>query len=178
MTESVVNYHRVSRWLHWGIGLLIVVNLVVGIGHDALPKSWMLGHISIGLTVLALSLVRLVWRLTHTVPPLPGDISRAEGLAARGLQWLFYGLMIAVPLSGWIMTSAGKWPIMWFGLIEVPKWAVVKGTPLFEAAHEGHEIMGYAWAALLVVHIVAALRHHFVLKNDILTRMWRDVPQP
>jgi cytochrome b561 len=176
MTDTVLNYHRVSRWLHWGIGLLILVNLTIGICHDVFPDSWMLHHISIGLTVLALSLFRLVWRLTHKVPPLPASIGRAEGLAARGLQWLFYALMIAVPLSGWIMTSAGKWPIMWFGVIEVPKWAVVKGAPLYEVAHEGHEIMGIAWAVLLVVHIAAALRHHFILKNDILKRMWRETP--
>lgn len=176
MTETVQRYHRVSRWLHWGIGVLILINLTLGIGHDAFPQGWMLHHISIGLTVLVLSLFRLFWRLTHKVPPLPANVSRAEGVAARSLHYLFYVFMIAMPLTGWIFTSSGKWPIMWFGLLEVPKWAVTKESPIVALASGAHEVMGFAWAALLVLHVAAALRHHFILKNEVLTRMWSGAP--
>lgn len=178
MTDNALHYHRVSRWLHWGIGMLILVNLALGIFHDAFPQSWMLHHISIGLTVLVLSIFRLLWRITHKVPPLPGNVGRAEAVAARSLHYLFYVFMIVMPLTGWIFTSAGKWPIMWFGLLEVPKWAVTKESPIVATAASVHEVLGFAWVALLVLHVAAAFRHHFILKNEVLTRMWRAAPRP
>ena len=92
--------------------------------------------------------------------------------AAQAMHWLFYGLMIALPMTGWIFSSAGKYPISWFGLFEIPKLAVEKGSALAEVTHEAHEILGYAWAALLLIHVAAALRHHFVVKDGLMARMW------
>jgi cytochrome b561 len=84
--------------------------------------------------------------------------------------------MVALPLTGWVFSSAGKYPLQFFGLFDIPKLAVEKGSPLAGAAHEAHEVLGIAWGVLLLVHVGAALRHHFILKDNILTRMWRAAP--
>lgn len=166
-------YNAVARSFHWIIALLIIANLWLGIAHESLPKEWkvMPLHKSIGLTVLALSILRLVWRLTHAAPALPAAMPAWEKSAAHLTHWIFYAFMILVPLSGWIMSSANQYPLNWFSLFDVPKFTVAKGDAIVGIAHEGHEIMGFAWLALVVLHIVAALRHHFVLKDGVLRRM-------
>ena len=80
-------------------------------------------------------------------------------------------MFIAVPLSGWIMSSAGKYPLQWFGLFDIPKWPVVKDSPLADAAHEGHELMGKLFIPLIALHIGAAFFHQFVQKDGVLRRM-------
>ena len=85
---------------------------------------------------------------------------------------ILYALMILIPLSGWVMASASRWPISFFGLFDVPKFNVIKESTLWEITHEGHELMAFAMIALLLLHIGAALRHHFVLKDGMLARMW------
>lgn len=166
-------YTFVARALHWIMAVLIIANLILGIGHDALPKDWaiMPVHKSIGLTVLALTLVRLGWRLGHRPPLHPVAMPGWEKAAAHATHFLFYAFMLLVPLTGWIMTSAGTRPLNWFFLFDVPKFAVTKGDILVGVSGEGHEIMGFAWAALIILHIAAALRHHLVLKDDVLRRM-------
>lgn len=166
-------YTSIARTLHWIMAVLIIVNLILGIGHDALPKDWavMPVHKSIGLTVLALTLARLGWRLGHRPPPLPVAMPGWEKAAAHATHVAFYAFMILVPLTGWIMTSAGTRPLNWFFLFDVPKFAVTKEDVLVGISGEGHELMGFAWAALIIVHIAAALRHHLVLKDNVLRRM-------
>lgn len=166
-------YTSVARALHWIMAVLIIVNLALGIAHDALPKDWavMPVHKSLGLTVLALTLVRLAWRIGYRPPPLPAAMPGWEKAAAHATHFIFYAFMILVPLTGWIMTSAGTRPLNWFFLFDVPKFAVTKGDILVGLSGEGHEIMGFAWAALIIVHIAAALRHHIVLKDNVLRRM-------
>ena len=179
MAEAVLHYDRVARLLHWTVGALIIVNLILGIVHDWVPKGWpvMDLHKSIGLLVLALSLFRLSWRITHPAPPLPAHMGRLEAFAAHGLHWIFYALMIILPTTGWIFSSAGPWPLHFFWLFDVPKFAVEKGAPLAIGTHNAHVVFGYAWVALLIGHVGAALRHQFVLKDDILKRMWREAPE-
>ncbi len=185
MTEAALHYNRVARNLHWAIGVLIIYNIVSGIIHDPLGDvagraavvAVMGLHKSIGFLVLALSVVRLVWRLTHPAPPLPAAMPAWEKVSAHGLHWIFYALMIVMPMTGWIMSSAGKNPLGFFGLFDIPKFAVEKGSALAEGTHNAHELFGYAWAALLVIHVGAALRHHFILKDNVLLRMWRAAPE-
>jgi cytochrome b561 len=166
-------YTAVARALHWTIAVMILINLWLGFAHDALPKDWavMPVHKSIGLTVLALTIVRLVWRFTHCPPALPIAMPGWEKAAAHATHLVFYAFMILVPLTGWIMTSAGTRPLNWFFLFDIPKFAVTKGDMIVGLSGEGHEIMGFAWTALIIVHVGAALRHHFVLKDSVLRRM-------
>jgi cytochrome b561 len=94
-----------------------------------------------------------------------------EKAAAHGLHLLFYGLMVALPVTGWVMVSPGAYPLRWFGLFDIPKFALAKGDPAVVAAHGVHGPLGLIFGALIVLHVGAALRHHIVLKDDVLRRM-------
>lgn len=166
-------YNNVARALHWIIAILIIFNLFLGFAHEALPRDWkvMPVHKSIGLTILALTVLRLLWRLTHKGPPLPAGMPVWEKGAAHVTHFAFYAFMAVMPLTGWIMSSAGNRPLNWFFLFDVPKFAVSKSDAIVGLSGGAHEIGAFVWAALIVVHVLAALRHHFILKDDVLRRM-------
>lgn len=166
-------YHRVARWLHWGIALLIIANILIGLVHDGLDKTLPLipAHKAIGMTVLALTLARIAWRVTHRPAPLPAAMPGWERGAAHALHALFYALMLVLPLSGWVMASANERPLRWFGLFAIPKLAVAKGQPLVELSRAAHGPLGLVFGALIVLHVAAALRHHFILRDGVLRRM-------
>lgn len=168
---ETATYTRVARWLHWTIGILIIGNLVGGLAHDIAPQLIMPLHKSTGLLILALSLVRLGWRFTHPAPPYPAAMPGWEKALATFTHWTFYAMMILIPLSGWIMASAGDRPLDFYGLFPVMKFDVVKESTLWELSHEGHELLAFAMIGLLLLHIGAALRHHIVLKDGVLARM-------
>lgn len=167
-------YSLVARVLHWAIALLILFNLWLGFAHDSLPKDWqvMPVHKSLGLTVLALTVVRILWRFTRPAPALPGTMPQWERLAAHATHFAFYALMVLIPLTGWIMTSAGTRPLTWFFLFDVPKFAVAKDDAIVGISAETHEVGAFLWAALILLHVLAALRHHFILKDGMMRRMW------
>ncbi|WP_206240552.1 cytochrome b [Novosphingobium terrae] len=173
MNAPAQRYNRGARLLHWTIALLIIANILIGIAHAYVNKDWPVIplHKSIGLTVLALTLLRIVWRLTHRPPALPVQMPGWEKGAAHGLHGLFYALMLVLPLTGWVMSSAGQYPLRWFNLFAVPKFAVAKGSALVEVSRGSHGVLGLVFGALIVLHMAAALRHHFVLKDGILQRM-------
>ena len=165
-------YGAVAVTLHWSIATLIIVNWGLGYlaewieeaGANAVPL-----HKSIGLTVLALSLARLAWRLVHPAPALPASMGGWRRRAALATHFLFYVLIITLPLTGWLRTSAGKYPLTWFGLTDVPKFPVARETSAVAAT--AHELMAWAMLALLILHVAAALHHHFRLRDGILLRM-------
>ncbi|MES2097987.1 MAG: cytochrome b [Pseudomonadota bacterium] len=167
-------YSWVAIGLHWLIALLVVVNLVTGLFHDTLfdgVAGLIPVHKSIGIGILALTVVRIGWRLAHRPPALSPDVAGWERVAARVIHAAFYALLLIVPLSGWAMVSAGdeRRPLFWFGLFRLP-WLPVSDA-VGEAADQGHLIAGYLMAALVVAHVAAALRHHFLLKDSVLARM-------
>lgn len=166
-------YNAVARALHWIIAALIIGNIAGGLLHEPLEDvvNLMPLHKASGMTVLALSLVRIAWRLTWRAPAHPAGMSGLEVLAARATHLAFYALMLAMPLTGWIMSSAGKYPLSWFGLFDLPKLPVTRENPLYGIAHEGHELLGWLALALVVLHVGAGLRHHFLLKDNVLRRM-------
>lgn len=166
-------YSTVAILFHWTIAALILVNLWLGFAHDALPRGWavMPLHKSIGMTVLALSVARVGWRLAHPVPPLPLDMPVWQRRVARLTHGLLYALMLAMPLSGWVMVSHGEVlrPLTWFGLFHVPYLTL--GDPAGDIAHDVHEWLGWPFAALIALHASAAIKHHFVDGNAVLWRM-------
>lgn len=149
-------------------------------------------HKSMGLTVLALSMFRLVWRLLHRPPPMPAAMPGWQKAAAALTHIGFYVLMIGLPLSGWAYVSTGynedgqAFPVvtMWFGLFEVPHLPFIASAAdavrqeLAKAAFEMHEALVYATIALLVLHIAAALKHQFVDKDDVASRMLPFLKRP
>ena len=166
-------YNAGARALHWIIAILLIVELALGLLHEPLEDVVKLIplHKAIGLTILALSVGRLFWRLSWRRPPLPAAMPRWEAATAHGVHILFYFLLIAMPLTGWLFSSAGKYPLSWFGLFDVPKLPVTKDSLIYNISHEGHELMGWLFLALVVLHIAAAMRHHFILRDGLLRRM-------
>lgn len=195
MSGAVQRYTAVAVVLHWAIASAIVVMIPLGLwmhqqseqgaSGDDLFQAYQL-HKSIGLTVLALSLVRLAWRLMHPPPPLPEHMPAWERIAAKATHWGFYVLMIALPLSGWIYVSAG-WSIhddepllittRWFGLFVVPH---LFGLPqageavradVAETAMATHFYLAMTMIGLAVLHVGAALKHQFFDRDDVMAHM-------
>ena len=165
-------YTNVAIILHWLIALLLIANLTFGLGHDWLKDARGMDilpvHKSIGLTILVLSVLRLMWRLGHRPPPLPAEMGVFTRRLARTVHGLFYVVIIVMPLSGWVMSSAGQRALSWFGLFDVPKFAVEKGSIAAGVSHETHELLAWFIIALIVLHVAAALYHHFLRRDAVL----------
>ena len=172
-------YSRVAVWLHWILAILLVGQFAGGKIMEfleATPLKYELFqlHKSFGIIILLLSLLRLIWRLTHKAPPLPSGMKPFERLAAKLTHVGFYGLMIGIPLAGWIMVSASVTQIS-TKIFKLLPWPDVPGVPRSEGFGDVmknvHEYMAYAAIILLILHVGAALKHHFVNKDDVLSRM-------
>jgi cytochrome b561 len=158
--------------LHWLIALLIVLNYAAAWFSESQPRevaSVIMGnHKAFGITILALTVLRILWRMTHRPPPLSPTLKPAEAILARAVHALFYVMMLAMPLSGWAMTSPYG-PVSWFGLFDVPGLPVTKA--MGGAAHEVHEIGAWLLIALFVLHVAGALKHQFLDGSRELARM-------
>ena len=177
----------VSQAFHWLIVLLILGMAIVGLTMGELPKTpkyfWVFtAHKSTGLTVLALVIARLLWRLYAGKPaPVPGTPTWQERIAAV-THWMLYGLILAMPISGWLYDSAsGLRPFRWFGLFDVPK-LVAPDETIRNFAHDSHELLFLVLVALVAVHAGAALYHHLFQRDATLARMlprgWLKIPAP
>lgn len=164
-----------ARWLHWLTAVLIAVQIALGV----MAVSWRLSptklelfvwHKSLGLVVLLLVLVRLGVRVAGPTPRLPADTPRWERLAAHASHFLLYALMLALPLSGWVINSAANVPLRVFGLFPLPH-ITAPDEALADAAAQVHVGLVTALALLIVTHAAAALRHHYGKRNDVLVRM-------
>jgi cytochrome b561 len=170
-------YSRGAVWLHWIIAGLIVVNLALGFLHEdfARPtRSVMMGwHKSIGFTVLGLTLVRIAWRLGHRPPAFDPVLKRWEAGLARLVHTLFYVLLLAIPLSGWLIVSTGMKvnPTRFFWLFDIGALPVAPSEGLHDFAEETHELLGYAMLLLLVLHVGGALKHHLDGHRHLIGRM-------
>lgn len=172
-------YSRGAIAFHWAIAALVLFNLWLGLAHDSLPKDWqvMPVHKAVGITVLALTLARIGWRFAHPAPPLPAHMSALERTAAKVSHFLLYAFMLAMPLSGWAMVSGPKRrPLEWFGLFDIPYLPVPESVA--SLGHDLHELLGWGFLALILVHVGAALRHHFLLRDNVLMRMLPGESQP
>lgn len=162
---------------HWIIAVLIVANLIgawVTEDWEGPARGFAMGlHKATGFTVLVLSLGRLVWRLVHRPPPFPAGIGGLEAVAARTAHWLFYLLMIAIPLTGWLMISAAdpRRPFVWYGAFDLPYLPVRGNKALGGFAHDAHEILGWAFVVLLGLHVAGALKHHLRDHPGFIGRM-------
>jgi cytochrome b561 len=170
---GLTRYTRVAIALHWTIAVLIITNLTIGLLHESLLKGTMPLHKSIGMLVLLLSIVRLVWRLVHKPPPLPATIKPWEKGLAHAVHWTFYALIILIPLSGWIFTSASpkRHPFDFFGLFPFPMAPVAQDKAVSSAWATGHVLMAYLMIALVVLHVCAALKHRLFDRDRTVERM-------
>jgi len=172
-------YTGFAMLLHWVLALALVGLFAMGLYMADLPFSptrlklynW---HKWAGVTVLILSALRLLWRLTHRPPALPQAVTLSmpgwQMLAYHATHGLMYALFFAVPLIGWAYSSAAGFPIVLFGVLPLPDF-VAADKALSELIKPWHEASAFALAALVVVHVGAALKHHWIDKDGLLTRM-------
>ena len=165
----------VSQLLHWLIVVLIALQAALGLTGIMLPlgvgKLGVLAtHKSIGITILTLAVLRLLWRWMNPTPPLPSNLKPYERVLAHFTHKGLYVLLFAMPLTGWIMSSARGFPVSWFNLFQLPD-LVSKSEALYGAMVVTHATLASALAVIVALHIAGALKHHYVLKDDTLRRM-------
>ena len=169
------DWHPLTKLLHWLIALLIVSMAVIGLSMGSMANGpdkiaiYAL-HKSLGITLLALVLVRIGWRLRSGSPaPLPG-IPRLQHLLAQLIHGLLYLLLLALPVSGWVMNSASGFPLQWFGLFNLPALAG-RDEALHALATSTHEWLFWGLAVLVLAHAGAAIFHHLFQGDATLVRM-------
>ena len=172
-------YNTTSILLHWILGIALIAIFCFGIYMADLPFSptrlklfnW---HKWAGVSILALSALRLVWRLTHPAPALPAKIENAmpawQLLAHKGTHLGLYALFFVVPLMGWAYSSAAGFPVVLFGQFPLPD-LVGADKALAETLKALHKASAFALALLVVLHVAAALKHHFIDRDGLLNRM-------
>jgi cytochrome b561 len=171
-------YGTISVFLHWTMALLMVGLAAVGLYMTRLPdtawdskKVWLtIYHKEFGILALVLGLMRLGWKVSWPEPRLIRGVPEWQLVAAKFVQLCFYALMFALPLSGWLMTSAAAIPVSFFGLFYLPD-LVNPNDVLFHFLVKLHHALGWSLLVFLVLHAGAALHHHFVLRDATLRRM-------
>ena len=163
-----------TKALHWIIVLLIINQWVIAERADALKGleklqalAW---HKSFGMTILMLAVIRLVWRWLNPVPDLTAETRPWERVLAKISHVLLYALIFAMPITGWLMSSAKTYSVSWFNLFAFPN-LVGKNEHIYELTHGLHEILFNVLVAVAVLHALGALKHHFIDRNDVLKRM-------
>ena len=175
MTASI-RYTRTAIALHWLLAVLIIATFFLGLTMVDMPGitptklkyfNW---HKWMGVTVLALALLRLLWRLTHTAPALPATMPQWQRAAATVDHLGLYVLMFAVPLTGYFYSLAAGYPVVYLGKFPLP--VLIDPNPeLKPILKDAHYVLNMLLAALVSVHVLAALKHHFIDRDDILKRM-------
>ena len=183
MQASSLRYDGVAIALHWVTALAVVGLIAMGLIMTDLPRGSALQftlfqlHKSVGVSVLGLTLMRFAWRLAHRPPPLPDEMPVWEKRAAEAGHVGLYVLLFGLPLSGWAMVSASPLniPTVLYGVFPWPHLPIFSTLadkkPVAQALENVHSAAAWVLIALLVVHVGAALRHHILLKDDVLRRM-------
>ncbi|GFE80911.1 cytochrome b [Steroidobacter agaridevorans] len=168
-------YGVVAQLFHWTIVVLIIVQFILANRADDLPLGTakiavLAQHKSFGITILGLALLRLLWRWFNPVPAEPLDIPQWQRIAARVSHIGLYALLLVTPVVGWLMSSARNFPVSWFGLVTLPDF-IEPNRPAYEFLHETHELLAGTLFWLALLHVAAALKHHFIDKDNVLRRM-------
>ncbi len=169
------HYTVTAKSLHWLMALLFFGMLSLGFYMVGLPLSpqklqiysW---HKWAGITIFMLALFRLAWRISHVPPDLPDTMSRIAKWLAHGAHWVLYVLMLCIPLSGWLMSSAKGFQTVWFGIVPIPD-LLSRDRELGNLLAQVHGYLNWLFIAFLAGHILAALMHQFINKDRLLERM-------
>lgn len=171
-------YDAVARALHWIVAGAIALQFLLAQlaelaehgGERLRVLALLANHKSVGLTILALAALRVVWRLVSPPPPLPATMPAWQRHASRISHWSLYGLLFAMPVTGWLMSSASAYSVSWFGLFTLPDLIdpSERAEELFE---EIHETLAKVLIVVVSLHVIAALKHHFIDRDTVLRRM-------
>ncbi len=173
--NSATRFGMIAMLLHWLMALLMIGLIILGLYMVGLPISlqklkyygW---HKEFGVLVLMLATVRLAWRFTNTTPLLPPQMPKWEQIAAHSMHYFFYIFMFALPITGWMLSSAAGLPVSFFGLFVLPD-LILANEQTRHLLTEIHKWLAYGLIAAICGHVGAALQHHFINKDDILRRM-------
>jgi cytochrome b561 len=168
-------YNGVAKGLHWLTLVLLVVQFGVAwtmpeVDRDAKPVDLIAWHLSIGVFILLLMLVRLGWRAISAVPAAPANLAPALRLLSRVTHFLLYGILIVLPLLGWIYASSRGWAVRVFGVIPLPP-LVPSGSRWGDDMGDVHMAVAYVLLGVVGLHVLGALYHQFSLKDAVLQRM-------
>jgi len=176
--NSEERYGAVALGLHWFMALVLTALLGLGLYMTSLPDvgfntvkiRLILYHKELGIIALALVALRLLWRLVNRLPRLAETLPDWQKVMARFVHLCFYALMFALPITGWLMSSAAAIPVPVLSLFTLPD-LVGRSDKLFHTLIDIHMLLAYGLIACMLVHIGAALRHHFMLRDDTLKKM-------
>lgn len=168
--------------LHWITALIMIPTLGIAMFLDTLHEdvpgdpeiyfTWLPWHKTLGFLVLVVALVRIPWTLTHRRPPMPAGTPPWQAWLAHAAHWSLYGLMLVLPLLGWLGTSAQRSTFKLFNLFPMPYLTAEKDLPFSEQVYEVHVALGWTAIGLVAVHVAAAVYHQWVVKDGALMRIW------
>jgi cytochrome b561 len=175
LKNSEQQYGGIAQLFHWTVVVLIITQFVLASKADDLPLgsakiATLAQHKSVGMTIFALALLRLLWRLVNPVPAMPVTTPRWQRVAAHISHGALYALIMITPLFGWMMSSARNFPVSWFGLFTLPN-LVKPDRARYDFFHATHEVLAYTLFCIAVLHAAAALKHHFFDRDNVLRRM-------
>jgi len=170
-----MRYGAIAQLFHWLIVALIITQVTLVKLADDLPlgvaKIAMLArHKSVGITILGLVLLRLIWRWANPVPAIPASTPGWQQRTAHITHVLLYVLLLITPVFGWFMSSARNFPVSWFGIVTLPDF-VQPNQQAYDFFHQGHEVLAISLLVVALLHTAAALKHHFVDRDNVLRRM-------
>jgi cytochrome b561 len=174
MPTAQLRYDPTAKLFHWLIAALLAIQLPLGwlmpgIHRGMTPGTAMSLHVSIGMTILVLILLRLLWRLTHPVMP-ETNLPAWQRVGSELVHWLLYVVVLLTTLSGWFYASAQNWTIQLFGLMPLPR-LVEQGSAIGRSVGELHATLTWILLGLIGIHIAAALLHLFVYRDRVIHRM-------
>lgn len=171
--NAPTHFNLIARILHWLMALAILAMLFIGVGMTTSLtwRPWLIDlHRPLGIAILLLAILRLINRIYSPIPPLPATVPRWQAFLAHASHWVLYALMIALPLLGWAMLSAGNWPVTLVSGWNLPP--IVPTNPVLYAwLHSAHSIL--AWFLFIVVlgHLSAALLHALIYRDGVFSSM-------
>lgn len=171
------NFGIVAKLFHWVIALLVLIMLAAGISFNYLPKggftsTLMFIHKSTGVTILGLMILRLLWRWINPYPQFPDTMWTIEKMAARTVHFLFFIVLIAMPISGILMSLYAGYSVPFWGITTIHFASITKNKALSGLFFNWHGYLAWTIGILIVIHTLAALKHHYYDKDNILKRMW------
>jgi cytochrome b561 len=175
LKNTSAEWGSLARLLHWVVFILVAVQFALAWTADEMPDesagqlALIARHVSFGITVLALTVARILWRFGNPTPAPPAGARPWEILTSKATFGILYLLLLVIPITGYVMSGAHGDPASWFGL-QMPV-LVGKDEAMEHRAHEAHEILGWILLAFVALHVLAALKHHFIARNDVLRRM-------
>ncbi len=172
---TAARYTNTAVALHWLIFTLVACGFSLAVYMVDLPLSpyklkYFSWHKWIGVTIFLLAIARLAWRLTHRPPALPANFPLWQRHAAAATHALLYALIVIIPITGWLYSSAAGLPTVYLGIVQLPD-VLAKDKALAAQLKALHVVLNYAMLTLIITHVAAALKHHFVDRDEVLPRM-------